>query len=345
MTFTPQQAAKEAIAASRRIGRFVRETYVERSFYYSGAKSDRRVSRHIGARHPGAHHQNDAAGPHVFFKLENLQLTGSFKVRGALNKLLSLSAEERARGVIAASTGNHGAAVAFAAGRAATRAVVFVPENASRDKLNMVERLGARVEFRGHDCMEAEVAARRHAAEEGMTYVSPYNDPLVIGGQGTIAVELERQLERIDAVFVSLGGGGLISGIAAYLRSVRAGVHIVGCSPENSQVMIQSVRAGEILDLPSKPTLSDGTAGGVEPGAITFELCRELVDDYVTVSEEEIAECWREFTGAHHMMIEGAAAVAIASFSKQREHYAGKNVVVVLCGANISPKAVKSLLS
>jgi threonine dehydratase len=178
-----------------------------------------------------------------------------------------------------------------------------------------------------------------------MTYVSPYNDPLVVGGQGTVGVELDRQLDRIDAVFVSLGGGGLISGIAAHLRTVRPDVTVVGCSPENSQVMIQSVRAGKILDLPSRPTLSDGTAGGVERGAITFDLCRELVDDFVTVTEEEIANHWREFTTTHHMMIEGAAAVAIASFMKLRDRFAGNNVVVVLCGANISPDTVKGLLS
>jgi len=175
--------------------------------------------------------------------------------------------------------------------------------------------------------------------------VSPYNDPLVIAGQGTIGVELERQLDRIDAVFISLGGGGLISGVAAYLKSVRPDVRVVGCSPESSQVMIQSVQAGEVLDLPSKPTLSDGTAGGVESGAITFDLCRELVDDYVTVTEEEIADSWREFTGVHHMMIEGAAAVAIASFMKLRAQFAGKNVVVILCGANISLETIKELLS
>jgi threonine dehydratase len=322
MAFTPEDAAREARAAEKRIRPHVRETYLEHSPHYS-----------------------DAAGAGVFFKLENLQHTGSFKVRGALNKLLALRREDPARGVVAASTGNHGAAVAFAAGKVGTRASVFVPQNASPDKVRMIERLGAEVVFHGDDCMVAEVAARRRAKENGMTYVSPYNDPLVVGGQGTIGIELARQLERIDAVFVSLGGGGLISGIAAHLESVCPGVRIVGCSPENSQVMIQSVKAGEILDLPSLPTLSDGTAGGVEPGAITFDLCRALVDDYVTVSEEEITASWREFTAAHHMMIEGAAAVAIASFMKLRTEFTGKNVVVVLCGANISPETMRNLLS
>jgi threonine dehydratase len=322
MAFTPQDAARETRAADERIRPHARETHLESSPHY-----------------------RDVGGAEVFFKLENMQHTGSFKARGALNKVLSLAHDELTRGVVAASTGNHGAAVAFAAGKVGARAVVFVPENASQDKLRMVERLGAELEFHGKDCMLSEVAARRYAKEQGMTYVSPYNDPMVVAGQGTIGVELERQLDRIDAVFISLGGGGLISGVAAHLKSVHPDVSVVGCSPENSQVMIQSVKAGKILDLPLKPTLSDGTAGGVEPGAITFDLCRTLVDDYVTVTEEEIAENWREFTGVHHMMIEGAAAVAVASFMKVRAQFSGKNVVVVLCGANISLDTIKELLS
>jgi len=322
MAFKPKDAANEAKAADARIRPHARETYLEYSYYY-----------------------RDVGGADVYFKLENLQHTGSFKARGALNRVLSLAPDDLARGVVAASTGNHGAAVAFAAGKAGARAVVFAPDNASHDKLKMVERLGVEVQTHGDDCIVAEAAARAFAGEQGMTYISPYNDPIVVGGQGSIGVELGRQLEGIDAVFVSLGGGGLISGIAAYLKSVHPDVRVIGCSPENSQVMIQSIKAGQILDLPSLPTLSDGTAGGVEKDSITFELCRALVDDYVTVTEDEIADSWREFTAAHHMMIEGAAAVAIASFMKLRARFAGKNVVVVLCGANISPETVRQLLS
>jgi threonine dehydratase len=177
-----------------------------------------------------------------------------------------------------------------------------------------------------------------------LKFISPYNDPRIVGGQGTIGVELERQLERIDVVFASLGGGGLVSGVAGYLKSLRPNVEIVGCSPENSQVMIQSVRAGKILDLPSQPTLSDGTAGGVEPGAITFELCRALVDDYVTVTEDEIKESLRLFVRTEHMLLEGAAAVAVAAYLKTRERFAGKSVVIVICGANIDLETLKSVL-
>jgi threonine dehydratase len=165
-----------------------------------------------------------------------------------------------------------------------------------------------------------------------------------VAGQGTIAVELARQLAPIDAVFVAVGGGGLISGLGGYLRSVSPQTRIIGCSPAHSQVMIQSVQAGQILDLPSLPTLSDGTAGGIEPGAMTFDLCRAFVDEYVTVTEEEIADSLRLFLETHHMLIEGAAAVAIASYLQQRERFAGQQVVIILCGANIGMDTLKSIL-
>lgn len=312
---------QNVLHASKRIRPYIRETIVEHSLVLS----------RIG-------------GANVYCKLENLQHTGSFKARGAMNKLLSLTENELAKGVVTASTGNHGAAVARSVKALGTSGIVFVPEDASPSKVQAIERLGAEVRYHGRDCVESEVYARQVADQKEMAYVPPYNDPQVIGGQGTIGVELAHQLDRIDAVYVSLGGGGLISGIAAYLKSVRPGICIVGCSPENSQVMIQSVQAGEILDLPSLPTLSDGTAGGIEAGSVTFDLCRELVDAYVTVTEDEIKESLRLFMETHHMLIEGAAAVAIASYLKTRERFAGQNVVIVICGANISLKTLKEIL-
>ena len=253
--------AGEVISAEKAIRPYIRETYLEYSPFYS---------RMTGAR--------------VYFKLENLQHTGSFKLRGAMNKLLSLTAEEKGRGVVTASTGNHGAAFAFGLSIVKGSGVVFVPENASPTKVETIERLGAEVRHSGSDSGETEAIARHYAEKNKMTHLPPYNDVKVIGGQGTIAFELTNQLDQIDAVYVALGGGGMISGIAGYLKSTNPEVKIIGCSPENSQVMIQSVKAGRVLDLPSLPTLSDGTAGGVEPGSITLDFCREFVDDYITVS-------------------------------------------------------------
>jgi threonine dehydratase len=313
--------AKEVLAAEKRIRPHVRRTFLEHSIPFS----------HL-------------AGADVYFKLENLQHTGSFKVRGAMNRLLSHTPEQIARGVVTASTGNHGLAVTFSLRMTGAAGIVFVPENASPAKVGAIRRLGAEIRTAGVDPVEAEAQARSYAAESGAVYVPPYNDPRIVGGQGTIGCELERQLDAFDALFVSLGGGGLISGIAGYLKSVRPSVEVIGCSPENSQVMIQSVKAGRILESPSLPTISDGTAGGIERDSITFDLCRLLVDDYVTVSEDEIKESLRLFMRSHHMLIEGAAAVAIAAFGKVRRSYRGKKVVIVMCGANIDLDTLKGIL-
>ena len=299
--------------AMERIRPFIRRTILDPSPYYS-----------------------QLSGAGVAFKCENLQHTGSFKARGAMNKLLSLSEKERRRGIVTASTGNHGAACAFAMQQVGARGIVFVPETAEETKLAAIRRLGAEVRTVGTDSVEAEIFARAYAAEKGQTYISPYNDPFIVGGQGTIAMELLEQQPELDAVFVSVGGGGLIGGIAAYIKSVRPGVQVYGCSAQNSQVMALSVAAGELLDLHSLPTLSDGTAGGVEAGSITFPLCRDFVDHYISVTEEEIADSLRVFMGAQHMLIEGAAAVAIAAFLKTADQLQGDNVAILLCGANIS---------
>lgn len=317
----PEDLVKEVQLAESRIRPHIRETILEHSLYFS--------------------QRGDA---NVYCKLENLQFTGSFKTRGAMNKVLSLTPEEQRHGVVTASTGNHGAAVAFSLNKLNASGIIFVPEIASPNKVEAIERLGAEVRYFGRDCVEAEAHARKYASENQMTYISPYNDLQVAAGQGTIGVELSRRLDKIDAVFVSLGGGGLISGIAGYLKSVNPDVHIIGCSPENSQVMIQSVKAGKILDLTSLPTLSDGTAGGLEPGAITFDLCKALVDDYMTVTEDEIRESLRLFMQTHHMMIEGAAGVSVASYLKMKEQFKGMNVVIIICGANISLEVLKGVL-
>lgn len=311
----------EVLAAERRIRPHLRETYVEPCAYLQ-ADADTRVS----------------------LKLENLQHTGSFKVRGALNKLLSLSDAERARGVVTASTGNHGAAVAWALTRLGAKGVVFVPPGIPDGKRRRIEQLGAELRVVGDDPVETEGHARRHAALHGLPYISPYNDPQVLGGQGTLGVELDRQLERFDAVLVALGGGGLISGIAGYLKAARPGVEIVACSPENSRVMMESVRAGRILELPSLPTLSEATAGGVEAGSITFETCRELVDDYVSVGEAEIAAELARFVRWRSMLIEGAAATALAGYRKLRDRFRGRHAVIVLCGGNIDPDRLLPVL-
>jgi threonine dehydratase len=280
---------------------------------------------------------SDSVGASVYLKLENLQHTGSFKARGAINKLLSMPESEREKGVIAASTGNHGAAVAWGLSRAGGRGIVYVTETAPAVKVKAIERWGAEVRRHAADAVKTEARAREVAAAEGLTFISPYNDPHIVAGGGTIGVELVRRLERIDAVIVPVGGGGLISGVAGYLKEAHPGAEIIGCSPENSQVMIQSVMAGRILDLPSEPTLSDATAGGIEPGSITFDLCAEFVDSFIAVSEDEIRGALLEFEREEGMLIEGAGALPVAAFGRLADRLGGANVVLIVSGGNIDP--------
>lgn len=288
---------------------------------------------------------SQTTGAEVWLKLENLQLTGSFKVRGALNKLLALSPEQLRKGVVAASSGNHGAGVAFGLAKLGAKGLIFVPQGASPSKLEAIRRYGAEVQVFGTSGEDTEVYARQYAHQQGMVYISPYNDPQVIAGQGTIGVEIAQQMAPLpDAVFVTVGGGGLVSGIAAYLKSVHPGVRIIGCQPENDAAMLASVRAGQVVRVEAQPTLSDGSAGGLEPGTITLELCSTLVDHWVTVSEEAIKAAMRLFIETQHQLLEGAAGVALAALLEHSARYRGQKVVVVICGANIGLSALQTVL-
>lgn len=174
--------------------------------------------------------------------------------------------------------------------------------------------------------------------------MSPYNDLQVIAGQGTIGSELERQLKSVDAVFVPVGGGGLISGIAGFMKSGSEPIEIIGCQPYNSAVMYESIKAGSILDLESKPTISDGTAGGIEAETITLPMCRDLVDTWILLSEKEIIEALKLILTKHYLLIEGAAALSVAAFLKDKDKFKGKTVVLVLSGCKISIETLKEIL-
>jgi threonine dehydratase len=311
----------EVLQAEARIRPHVRETPLEPSPYLSGLT---RAEVHL--------------------KLESHQITGSFKLRGAMNRLLSLSREERARGVVTASSGNHAGAVAYSLSELGGTGIIYLPRTVSKAKVEALEPYGCELRFVGSDSVEGELEAKRVAREEGILYISPYSDPKVIGGQGTIAVELERQIESFDAVFVPVGGGGLVSGIAGYLKARSPKVRVVGCQPESSAVMYESLAAGRIVELESRPTLADGTAGGMDPDAITFPICQRDLDDMVLVSEEEIASAMRIAIERHSMLIEGAAALAIASFLKKAADFEGQTVVLVLSGKKVSLDTLRSVV-
>lgn len=271
----------------------------------------------------------------TFLKLENAQITGSFKARGALNKVLSLSAVEKAKGIITASTGNHGLGVANALARTNTKGVIYLPRNVSTVKAESIKKFNVPVEYYGEEAHETEIYAREIAEETGQIYVSPYNDLQVIAGQGTIGIELLRKVPELDYILVSVGGGGLISGIAGYVKEVNPKVRIVGCLPENAPAMYESINAGKIVSVSELPTLSDGTAGGLDEDSITFALCQKYVDDYILVTEDEIAAGMRFVFQKHGQIIEGAAGVTIAAFLKGKEGFAEKNVALIMCGGNI----------
>ncbi len=278
----------------------------------------------------------------VVLKCEHLQHTGSFKLRGALNRLLTLNERAQTRGIITASTGNHALGIAFAAGVAGVRATIYVPNVISPLKLKALSAVLAdgavALEFVEGDGLDAELAAKTAAAASGMKFVSPYNDAMIIAGQGTVGAELAEQCSALDAVFVSVGGGGLISGVAASVKAKFPQARVYGCWARNAPAMHDCLEAGEIRQVPESPTISDGTAGGIEPGSITFELCQSLIDQHVLVSEAEIFSAMRALAENERWIVEGSAGVALAGclqiLQRSRE-FDGKTVAVILCGRNV----------
>lgn len=320
MSGTTSDWQQAILAAHERIRSIVLETPVV---------SSRHLSRYIS--------------PLVKFKLENQQHTGSFKFRGAANSLSMLTSEQARAGVLTSSTGNHGLAVATAARTLGIRAEVYVSTQVSSLKLETIKNCGAEVHVVGSNPLDAELVARDTARETGRVYISPYNDPNVIAGQGTVAVELKHQLQQIDAVFVAVGGGGLIGGIGAYMKAVSPHTQIIGCWPENSPALCECLRHGRIVEVPERPTLSESTAGGVEPGAITFDLGQQVIDRTSLVSEAEILQAMRQLRDDEGWLVEGAAGVAFAGFLKHAEEYTGRTVVIILCGGNLSPSVLQQL--
>lgn len=283
----------------------------------------------------------------LLLKREHQQKTGSFKVRGALAKLSSLSEDERRRGVITASTGNHGAGFAYALDALGGTGIVCVPEGASPVKVAAIQRYGVEVRVLGEDPAETETLARMLAERERLPYVSPYNDLQVIAGQGTVGEEIVQQAgsRQVDAVVVAVGGGGLISGVAATVKSAWPGVRVIGASPANDAAMAASVRAGRVIEIEAQPTVSDATAGGVEDEAITLPLCTELVDEWVLVEEAQIRSALRLVIDTEHELIEGSAAVAVAAALQAGQGRAGQTIAVVSCGANISSAALAAAIA
>ena len=285
-------------------------------------------------------------GADVPLKLENHQVTGSFKLRGATNKILSLSDEERDRGVITVSSGNHGKAVAYVAHKLGVKATICVPTPVPENKRQAIRDLGAELVVEGENADEAMEYADKLQDKTGMTMVHPFDDLVVIAGQGTIGLELIEDFPEIDTVIVPLSGGGLMSGIAFTLKTAKPSVRVIGVSMENGPAMVESLNAGRVVDIIETPTLADALAGGLnQDNQYTFPMVQEYVDETVLVSEEEIAAgivfCIRQ----HQMIVEGGGAVGVSALLSKKLENLGENVVVVISGGNLPENILTNLLA
>jgi threonine dehydratase len=270
----------------------------------------------------------------IFLKLENLQRTGSFKERGALNKLLTLTGEERRRGVIAASAGNHAQGVAFHAARLGIRAQIVMPESTPLVKVVSTRGFGAEVVLHGAHYDEACEEALRRCAESGMTFIHPFDDATVIAGQGTIGLELLEQVPELEAVVVPIGGGGLIGGIACALKETNPRIRVVGVEPENLPSMLRAREAGKPVTLAAEATIADGIAVR-RAGDLTLPLVSRYVDEIVTVDDEEIASAILMLLEQEKTLAEGAGAAALASLLQEKTSLKNRRTAVLVCGGNI----------
>jgi threonine dehydratase len=282
----------------------------------------------------------------VHLKLETLQETGAFKLRGATNRLLALSEAERERGVVAVSTGNHARAVAHAAKALGVPVTVFMSSLVPANKVEAVRALGAEVEIAGDSQDAAEVDARRRAAERSRAFVSPFDDRWIIAGQGTIGLELLEDLPGLDAVLVPLSGGGLIGGIALALKSAGPGIRVIGVTMARGAAMHESLRAGRPVEVIEEPSLADSLGGGIgRDNRYTFALARDVVDEVVLVDEDEIAAGMAHCYWHEQQIVEGAAAVGVAALLAGKVAIPGERIVVVLSGRNVDMRRFTEIVA
>ncbi len=280
----------------------------------------------------------------VWLKLDSMQRTSSFKFRGAVNKIMSLTEAELDKGVVSASTGNYALAVAEAMKIRKRRATIYIAEDIEPSRLELLRAHGLDLIIHGKLAWDAEKEARRVAEEEDKIYVSPYNDPSVGGGQGTCGYEISRQLPDLDVALFACGAGGLLTGSAGWLKSHNPDVEAFGVSPENSPVMYESMRTNKMVEMETFPTLADTCAGGVDLDSITLNLCQRYVEEIVLLSEKEIEASIRLLFEQHRLVVEGSGALGVGGLLKRKERFKGKKVVAVVCGRNIDLEVFKRII-
>ena len=280
----------------------------------------------------------------VWLKLENRQLTGSFKIRGATNRIALLTLEERKKGVVAASSGNHAQGIAYVAREFGIKSVIVVPGNTPKVKRDAIRALGANLIVHGDEYMESERLAQQISHENGMPFLSPYNDPDLIAGQGTVALEMVEDCPELDAVLVPVSGGGLISGVAIVMNGT-SNAEVIGVQTEASPVMHESIKAGKIIDIPMFETIAEGLHGGIEQGSVTFPICQKLVKDWIDVRESTIIDALRLMIIRQHEIMEGAGAVGVAALLENPRRFEGKRVGIVISGGNIDEELLHRVAS
>jgi threonine dehydratase len=274
-----------------------------------------------------------------------MQRTGSFKFRGAVNKILSLTEAELDKGIVSVSTGNYALAVAEAMRIRKRRAKIYVAEDIDPSRLALLRAHGLDLVIYGEAAWDAEKEARRVAEDEDKIYVSPYNDPIVVGGQGTCGYEISKQLPDVEAALFACGAGGLLTGSAGWLKSLNPKVEAFGASPENSPVMYESMRINKMVEMETYPTLADTCAGGVDLDSITLDLCQRYVDEIWLLTEKEIETSIRLLFEQHRLVVEGSGALSVGALLKRKEHFKGKKVVAVVCGRNIALELFKRIIA
>jgi len=282
-------------------------------------------------------------GNSVYLKLDNLQRTGAFKERGALNKLLTLTADERKRGVIAASAGNHAQGVAYHAGRHGIRAQIVMPLTTPLIKVSATKGYGAEVVLHGANYDEACEEAVRRSEQSGMTFIHPFDDEVVIAGQGTMGLEILQQVSDVEAIIAPIGGGGLISGVACAVKETNPHVRVIGVQPARLPSMKVAIAEGHPVTLNPAPTIADGIAVR-RAGEKTLPLIQKYVDDIVTVDEEEIANAVLLLLEREKTLAEGAGAAAIAALINRKTSLSGKKVAVLVCGGNIDVSLLSRIM-
>ena len=281
----------------------------------------------------------------VWLKLDSMQKTSSFKFRGAINKILTLTEAELDKGVVSASTGNYALAVAEAMRLRGRRATIYVARDMENSRLELLRSHGLDLVIAGDLAWDAEKEARRVGEEEDKIYVSPYNDPIVVGGQGTCGYEISQQLPDVDAAFFACGAGGLLTGSSGWLKSHNPDVQAFGVSPANSPVMYESMRNNKMIEMDTQPTLADTCAGCVDMDSITLDLIQRHVDDIVLLTETEIEASIRLLFEQHRLVVEGSGALGVGGMLKRKELFRGKKVVAVVCGRNIDLEVFKKIIA